>query len=284
MKNALLMIAVAVGAFALPVPAGAAPVVNMYVALGDSYAAVGDLTDVHGTPGCFRSRRNYPAFVAAAIAPARFVDASCGDARTTHMTTPQQVVPGVNPPQLDALTADTDLVTINIGANDLDLPATLAPCIALAVTELRGNPCERYYVRDGVDRLAQRIDNEVAPAIATVLREVRARAPGATIAVVGYPAPLPPTGGCFPSAPVAAGDVPYLYASMRRLTLAMMAAAEAVGALGVDVSAVPGHDMCQPVGVRWIEPLVPATATTPFHPNVLGAQSIADLIESALRR
>ncbi|MGX1772285.1 SGNH/GDSL hydrolase family protein [Nocardia brasiliensis] len=279
-----VVFALAVAMTGWAVPAQAAPAVGTYVALGDSFAAIADLTDLYGTPGCFRSRSNYPAMVAAALAPARFVDVSCGSAETRHMTRPQATGIGVNSPQLDALTPGTDLVTLNIGGNDIDLPATLGRCGIGALTEPDGNPCQRHYVRDGVDRLVQRIDTEVRPAVAAVLREIRVRSPHATIVVVGYPAPLPPSGGCFPAVPVATGDVGYLYAGIRRLTQAMMDEAAAVGGIGVNAFEVLGHDMCRPPGVRWIEPLVPAAPTTPFHPNTLGARGVADLVVAALHR
>ncbi|MEC3951808.1 SGNH/GDSL hydrolase family protein [Nocardia sp. CDC153] len=267
---------------ALPGHAHAAPAVGRYVALGDSYAAVGDLLDQYGTPGCFRSRKNVANFLAAELHPAEFVDMSCGDATTANMTVPQAVGLGVNPAQFDALIPDTDLVTLSIGGNDLNLPATLGPCGVLAVTDPDGNPCQRFYTADGVDRLADRLENEIRPRIAAVLRELRDRAPHARIVVIDYASPLPEWGNCYPAAPFARGDVPYLRATVGRLAAIQLEEARRVGAIGVDVFGVPGHDMCQPVGARWIEPLVPAAATTPFHPNSTATAAIARMVAAAL--
>ena len=50
--------------------ANAAPAIGKYVALGDSYAAVGSLDNIHGDPiGCARATDNYPSGVA--VAPRR---------------------------------------------------------------------------------------------------------------------------------------------------------------------------------------------------------------------
>ncbi|WP_040812764.1 SGNH/GDSL hydrolase family protein [Nocardia concava] len=282
MRKLPIMLAAVAGFVLATAPSHAAPGIGRYVALGDSYAAVGDLLDQYGTPGCFRSRKNVANYVAAELRPAEFVDMSCGDATTANMTAPQWVGLAVNPAQFDALTPDTDLVTISIGGNDLNLPTTFGPCGALAVTDLDGNPCERYYTAGGVDRLADRMENEIRPRIAAVLGALRDRVPTARIVMVNYASPLPASGSCYPAAPFAKGDVRYLHAAIARFAAVQLEEARRIGAIGVDAFGVPGHDMCQPVGPRWIEPLVPAAATTPFHPNSTATAAIARLVTAAL--
>lgn len=262
--------------------AAAVPRFERYVALGDSYAAVGALLDQYGTPGCFRSHKNYPSYLAAALQPGQFVDSTCGDATTANMTTAQFVGLGVNPPQFDALTPDTDLVSVSIGGNDLSLPLTLGPCAALAVSDPEGNPCERYNSSAGFDQLTARIEHEIRPRVAAVLQGIRDRLPDATIVVVNYLSPLPAADGCWPAAPFARGDVAYLTAALRRFATMQLEVGAAVGAIGVDANTVAGHDMCQPAGTRWIEPLLPAAATTPFHPNASGTRAVAELAVAAL--
>ena len=52
-------------------------------------------------------------------------------------------------------------------------------------------------------------------------------------------------------------------------------AAKKTGVEFVDMSRISaGHDACQPVGTRWIEPLVGRVSTS-LHPNVLGHQAMA---------
>src|SRR5690242_3722986 len=91
-----------------------------YVALGDSYAAGPLIPAQNGSPaGCLRSDHNYPHLVAAADRAASFTDVSCQGATTGNMTQPQGVGLGTNPPQLNALSAGTTLVTLQIGGNDI---------------------------------------------------------------------------------------------------------------------------------------------------------------------
>ncbi|WP_157392557.1 GDSL-type esterase/lipase family protein [Nocardia terrae] len=143
-------------------------------------------------------------------------------------------------------------------------------------------PLKRYYESGGVDRLADRLENEIRPHIAAVLRGIRDRAPRARIVVIDYASPLPESGSCYPAAPFARGDVPYVRSVIGRLAAVQLDEARRAGAIGVDVFGVPGHDMCQPVGPRWIEPLIPAAATTPFHPNVTATAAIARMVVAAL--
>ena len=108
--------AVAVGVVATAPASQAAPAPLRYVALGDSYsAASGNVPpDPTAAPQCLRSTANYPHVIAGAIG-AQLTDVTCGAADTSDYFTAQYH--GV-PPQLAALTADTQLVTMTIGGND----------------------------------------------------------------------------------------------------------------------------------------------------------------------
>ena len=46
------------------------------------------------------------------------------------MTAPQGVTPGPNPPQFDALDADTQIVTFNIGGNDIGFTGIAENCLS----------------------------------------------------------------------------------------------------------------------------------------------------------
>src|SRR5215212_6481557 len=67
--------------------------------------------------GCIKSDHNY-AHLAAPRLGLDLRDPSCSGAETEDMTATQGVFPDPNPPQFDALTADTALVTLGIGGND----------------------------------------------------------------------------------------------------------------------------------------------------------------------
>ncbi|WP_067536674.1 SGNH/GDSL hydrolase family protein [Nocardia crassostreae] len=281
-------VAVASGATAAAEPGG----YHRYVALGDSYAAVGAWTSMNGNPvGCLRASDSYPADVARAVGAGVFLDVSCSAAITADMARPQVPnlygvpVGGLNPPQFDALTPDTDLATISIGGNDIGLSDILQACMARALGDPGGQPCRNFYTAGGFDRLTESID-AVAPRIALTLDGIRQRAPQADIVVVGYLPILPADGrGCFPSVPIAAGDAPYLAEVQRRLNGMLADQAARHGAVFADTAAL-GHDAYQPAGFNWSNPLFfPNPLNTwPFHPNIAGQAFIADRITAALRR
>lgn len=281
----LIAVAVTLGAAA---PAAAAPdeqaPVQRYVALGDSYAA-GPLVPVPtGEPaGCLRSDRNYPSVVAETLGVAEFRDVSCSAATTEHITGPQNVPLGVNPPQVDALTADTELVTITIGGNDIGFGEIVSECARRSPLQPAGSACRDHYTAGGTDELAQRIE-EAAPQVAAVLAAIEERSPHARVLLVGYPAILPDEGpGCFPVVPFSPGDVAYLRGVEKALNA--MLADEAAGA-GVDFvdTYTPsiGHDVCQPPGRKWIEGLVPTAPAAPVHPNAQGMAGIGAVVAAAV--
>ena len=244
-----------------------------YVALGDSYSAASGVLPSDPTAPllCLRSSRNYPHVIAAGTG-ARLTDVTCGAAETRHVTIAQY--PGV-PPQVDAVGADTDLVTMTIGGNDSSvfIGAILACGSAGIVTLGHGSPCKTLYGSHFEDT----IRNTTYPALVTALRAVRTKASGADVAILGYPWIVPATGGCFDKMPIATGDVPYLRSLQTTLNDAVKRAAAATGATYVDMSgASNGHDACQPVGVRWIEPVLQTTNPVVVHPNALGEAKMAE--------
>lgn len=243
-----------------------------YVALGDSYSAASGVwpPDPSAPPLCLRSSRNYPHVVAARTG-ARLVDVTCGAAETRHFTAAQY--PGVAP-QLAAVGADTDLVTMTIGGNDngVFVGAILACGSAGILTLGHGSPCRDLYG----SRFEDTVRTTTYPALVSALRAVRTKAPGAEVAILSYPWILPATGGCFDRMPVAAGDVPYLRSLQTTLNDAVRRAAAATGATYVDLNGVSeGHDACQPPGVRWIEPVLQTTNPVVVHPNALGEENMA---------
>lgn len=243
-----------------------------YVALGDSYSAASGVLppDPSAPLLCLRSTRNYPHVLAAATG-ADLTDVTCGAAETRHFTSAQY--PGVAP-QVDALAADTDLVTMTIGGNDsgVFISAILACGAAGIVTLGQGSPCKNLYG----SKFEDTIRDTTYPSLVTALNAVRAKAPDAEVGIIGYPWILPATGGCFDKMPVAKGDVPYLRSLQTTLNDAVRRAADATGATYVDMNAVSdGHDACQPLGTRWIEPVLQTTNPVVVHPNALGEAKMA---------
>jgi lysophospholipase L1-like esterase len=269
---ASVAIAIAASSLVVNSPAAAAAQPLRYVALGDSYSAASGVLppDLTASLLCLRSTRNYPHVIAARTG-ARLVDVTCGAAETKHFTTAQY--PGVAP-QADAVGADTNLVTMTIGGNDsgVFIGAILACGAAGILTLGHGSPCKDL----NGSRFEDTVRTTTYPALVSALQAVRAKAPDATVAILGYPWIVPAIGGCFDKMPVATGDVPYLRSLQATLNDAVQRAAAATGATYVDLSAASnGHDACQRLGVRWIEPVLQTTNPVVVHPNALGEAAMA---------
>ncbi|MFD8216057.1 SGNH/GDSL hydrolase family protein [Streptomyces sp. NPDC059697] len=245
-----------------------------YVALGDSYTS-GPLIPRQVDANCARSDQNYPSLVATRRSTRTFTDVSCAGATTDNMWKAQ----GTNGPQLNAVERSTDLVTVQIGGNDIGFGSIIGTCAALSSKDPSGNPCQQYYNSSGFDQLTLNII-ETAPKIARVLRAVHDRAPHARVLVVGYPDLLPDDGsGCYPSVPFAAKDFAYLRDVGKRLNLMMRTVARFSRAEYVDTyKPTVGHDMCKAPADRWIEPLQPASPAAPAHPNAKGEAAMAGAV------
>jgi hypothetical protein len=101
--------------------------------------------------------------LAAASLGRSLADVSCSGAKTDDMTAPQDVTPGpANPPQFNGLTADTQIVTLQIGGNDIGFTSILQNC---ATANPFAHPCRDKYVVNGRDTLADKIA-ATAPKIA----------------------------------------------------------------------------------------------------------------------
>ncbi|MGW4026610.1 SGNH/GDSL hydrolase family protein [Streptomyces sp. NPDC005009] len=251
-----------------------------YVALGDSYSAGSGVLPVDPTNLlCLRSTANYPHVIADRTG-AHLKDVTCGAAQTKDFTTSQY--PGVGP-QVNALGAGTDLVTLTIGGNDNGtfINAITACGTAGVLSGGKGSPCKDRHGTSFTDQ----IDANTYPALKTALQAVRAKAPNARVAVLGYPwiTPAEADPSCFVKLPVAAGDVPYLRGIQAHLNAVVERASEETGATFVDFSRISeGHDACKPGGTRWIEPLLFGGSLVPVHPNALGERRMAEHTMSVL--
>jgi hypothetical protein len=258
----------------------AASTPSPYVALGDSYSAASGVLplDLTAPLQCLRSSRNYPHVIAAKTG-AQLTDVTCGAADTSHFFTSQY---GGVPPQLDAVTGNTRLVTMTIGGNDSGVFINaVVSCGSAGLLSLgQGSPCQDQYGSSFEDT----INNMTYPSLVNALAAVRAKAPQAKVAILGYPWIMPATGGCFPIMPVAQGDVPYLRGIQATLNDAIKRAAAATGVKYVNFATVSeGHDACQPIGVRWIEPVLLTTNPVIVHPNALGESQMATQAINSLR-
>lgn len=279
--SALVLAAVGVGTAGPATAKNSPPTANghsvktsPYVALGDSYSSAAGVNPLVPTapPTCSRSTLNFAHEIAAVTKPASFVDVTCSGAKTTDFFVSQAA--GVAS-QLDAVTRDTRLVTMTIGGNDEDVfTSSFFGCAAISSSDILGNPCERKYGTTFTDQ----ITTQTLPRLVAALLAVRVKAPAATVVILGYPQILPATGvlSCYPSMPIAMGDVPWLNHQEDVLNATVSRAARLTGARFVDMSvSSAGHDACQPVGQRWIEPAIGPINAYPVHPNAMGEAAMA---------
>jgi lysophospholipase L1-like esterase len=279
--------AVAIVQLRAPVP-DTAPEPIDYVALGDSFSAGPLVPEARSDPpGCFRSTNNYPAYLADYLDVRTYRDVTCSGARTRDLGRPQHLAFGQTaPPQLDALSVGTDLVTLGIGGNDFGLFGSIVgTCGDLRARNPEGAPCRRTFTRrlggqpvDTRARDARRVEDHVARALGAVGR----RAPEADVYVVGYPRLLPEHGGCA-AVSFAAGDYAWGRRVERLLNRALRAAAERAGAKYVDLyPALRGHDACAGEAAWLNGSQTVFGAAAGFHPFQAGMRGMAGAVLAAV--
>ena len=260
-----------------PAAAGA---VN-YVSIGDSYTSGPGITPyAPSAPAeCGQSEKNYPHLTAAAL-NLSLTDVSCGGATTSDETESQ--FEG-QPPQDDALSESTEVVTVGMGGNDHGLFGTLLEgCTQLdAVEHAPGKaPCREHY-----ESFVQTTYAEDMPEQEAALRHIKELAPHAKVFVVGYPEITPKDGQCSPAEfPWYPKDLQWFRDKVQKLGNKMIkAGAKANGAIFVDTfGPSEGHNACEPPGVRWIEPLIGSLTGVAVHPNATGEQEDAYDVELAM--
>lgn len=241
-----------------------------YVALGDSAAAGPLIPNQNPNLPCLRSTNNWAQTTAKAIG-ASLTDVSCSGAKTSDMAGRQF---GYNTPQYDALKPDTDLVTVTIGANDLDLGTFVPGC--LRTPPPFGISCKSiaYAGAGGKDPFIAKI-SAMRGNVATVLDTIEGKSPDADIVVVGY-GRYYRAGGCYWTDPVWPGDADYIQSVFTRLNDTLRDLAAERGFEYVDSEALfKGHDICAPASARWMEGLVPTTIAAPYHANRAGHDATA---------
>jgi hypothetical protein len=261
---------------AAPSIAGAQP---SYVSLGDSYTSGPFILPfASGAPlECLQSARNYPHLAASALGLS-LKDVSCSGATTENLTTTAQY--SGQPPQLDALSSSTQVVSVGIGGNDKGLFLnTLITCGAEDLVFPFGTPCKATYGHKLAEEIA-----EDGPVIGAMLHQVHVISPSAKVFVVGYPDILPQSGNCWPTVPLTTGDVAYLNGVEQELNAMLSSEAGANGATFVNTYTPGiGHDACKSSSVRYVEPVLPESDAFSVHPNERGMEADASEVEAAMR-
>ncbi|MFE6336826.1 SGNH/GDSL hydrolase family protein [Streptomyces sp. NPDC057806] len=236
-KAAVAAAATAATASLLTVVAGPAQAADTfrYVALGDSYAA-GTGLPLQTSSACKRSLVGYASQGAIALDEDQFADVTCSGATTRSLWNHQ----GTAAPQVNALTKNTDLVTVTLGGNDLGFADTLVQCVTK-------RPC-----KDDVSAGLEAKMNYAASRTHDMLTDITRRSPQARVLVVGYPRLFPADGStCGPLVPLDKGDIAYFDKVTRSLNITQAFVVQLAKQQGKKVTYVDTYtqsknkDMCQ---------------------------------------
>lgn len=261
----------------MPPAENALPAGSHYVALGSSYAAGAGIPPLASDrpARCGASQASYPRLLAARLR-LDLADASCGGATTAHLLGAWDELPA----QVEAVMADTRLVTITAGGNDLNYMGLLfaGSCRAGVADPRRpaGAPCPAVPEPSAADYA--RVEGQLA----AVVREVRARAPQARVVLVQYVA-LTLESSCA-DAPLTEADRLAARRVAAGLAQATARAAAQTGAelLPVD-AASQAHTPCS--AQPWSRGLVSGydgSQGAPWHPTAAGHAAIAEMLERLL--
>lgn len=258
-----------------------------YVAMGSSYASGPGVTHAADArdPRCNRSNDNYARQVARRL-QFELIDVSCGGATTRH------VLEGWNelPPQIDALTADTALVTVTIGGNDLGYVGRLfAASCAGEPTAATKVVCAGMRARAAAGSPLSATPYEptwsaTEAGLAAIAAEVRHRSPRARLVFVEYLTVIP-VGAVCATLPLSSSD-----AQIARDTAGRLARLTEAVAKRSDFEVLPvarlsrGHDAC--AKEPWVTGFVPAApggSFVPYHPSLAGMTAVANALVEKLR-
>jgi lysophospholipase L1-like esterase len=229
--------------------ASAAPAPVHYVALGDSYSSgLGAGSLISSSGSCDRSAKAYSQLWATAHHPASYVSVACAGATTVTVVSTQ----------LKALSPATTLVSITVGGNDVGFSSTLETCI------LHGQgSCVSAITAD-----EKQIASALPGRLDTVLAGITARAPGARVVVLGYPAlyDLSRSAGCIGLSTTDRSD---LNQAAGLLDNAIKAAAGRHADVFEDVRpAFAGHLICD--SGRWLNAVSITDIAQSYHPTATG--------------
>ncbi|MFG6428896.1 SGNH/GDSL hydrolase family protein [Roseateles sp. LYH14W] len=247
-----------------------------YVAMGSSFAAGPGLPPYapDAPPRCARSLANY-ARQFATMRGLRLNDVSCSAATTRALLEPW----GELPAQIDALGADTRLVTVTIGGNDVGYIGGLlaASCAQLAAQgRVPASRCRAVAPPTEADFAA------LARSLRELAAAVRARVPGATLVFVDYLTVLPSAGLC-EATPMPEADADLARRTAARLLALTAAAARDAGALLLPASRLSAaHHACSAEPWMWGYP-APAGGA-PYHPNAQAMAGLAQALDEILER
>jgi lysophospholipase L1-like esterase len=227
----------------------------VYDALGDSYASGFGVAPYTGG-SCQRSDSAYAVQLDGRMKIDLDDFVACAGATTATL---------VSGGQLGALDADTDLVTISIGGNDIGWSPTVGACLLGSDAQCAGS----------IALTRGKITNDLPAKLASVYDQVAARASGATVLVTGYPHLFSDGYGPFLGASAAEQVALNDGADLLNSVLAQAATAHGFGFVDVTKRFLDhGANASDP----WLHGLDAAA----FHPNAEGYEAYTAAVTAAV--
>jgi lysophospholipase L1-like esterase len=222
-----------------------------YVALGDSYSSgTGTRAYLADGSSCQRSVYAYPSLIASARGYALNFRACSG-----------ATVPDVVATQLGALTPATSYVSLSVGGNDAAFVEVLTEC---------AQPAWMSDCTAAIDWAQAVITNQLPVSLSSLYRQIRARAPYASVTVAGYPRIFNGE-DCNAATWFSPAEESRLNATADLLNRTTAAAAAAAGfAFRNPTPAFTGHAVCD--APEWVNGLSSPVSDS-YHPNRAGHAS-----------
>lgn len=243
---------------------------DKYVSLGSSFAAGPGVDNQLG--GCGRSDHNYAHLVAEALSLDLTV-ASCNGATIDNiLATPQDN----NPLQIDAVSSDTDLVTVTIGGNDIRYTASTFACSGAPASDRCTENLDQAAINAAVEQLPAKLTG--------MFDAIRVKAPQATIVLVAYPRVFPEDAVSCAELDLSEGDTVYLAELGRKLEEAFVEATSNAQVLIADAYVrAQGHGPCAAnASQRWVNGQTIASSGIRYHPTAEGHEAMARLVLEVL--
>ncbi|AIT61378.1 SGNH/GDSL hydrolase family protein [Corynebacterium doosanense] len=250
-----------------------------YVALGDSYASMGTKDDFKpGSPDfCNRSVDNYAATVADDEDVELAEDVTCQGSTIDNILGTRDTGEEILPPQIEAVTPDTDLITLSIGGNDLGF-ADIARCVNSDPTTSDCQDQLGPQMEERLSKLPSRLDDLYA----AIREQHGGTMDGLTVVTTGYTPLVTGRDECEAAMEFSSRDRFWVAALTLSLDTLLGSAAERNGATFVladnTFDDLAQHTVCAPIEDRFVDLTGDETDSYPLHPTPRGQEAMAEAV------